>query len=425
VTGGGVEATALRVTLASDSTGVVSVDDNGSTLSVDDGGSSLTVDGSVTSVGAAADGAAVSGNPVLVAGQDGTNAQSLKTDANGELQIDVLSIAAGDNNIGNVDLASAIPAGTNNIGDVDIASIAAGDNNIGNVDVATVPADPFGANADAAATAGSTGSIQAKLRLVTSQLDAVKTAVETLDNVVSGAEAQVDVVGALPAGTNNIGDVDVLTVPADPFGANADAAATAGSTGSVQAKLRLMTSQLDAVKTAVETLDNTVSGSELQVDVVAALPAGTNAIGKLAANSGVDIGDVDVTSIAAGTNTIGAVNVKPTTAGGLTIFRSIDLDETEEEVKATAGQVFGWYIYNDGAAEVYVKLYNATAANVTVGTTTPVMTIPIPATSVANVEFTNGIAFGTAITAAATTGVADNDTAAPAANQVVCNLLYA
>jgi hypothetical protein len=40
----------------------------------------------------------------------------------------------------------------------------------------------------------------------------------------------------------------------------------------------------------------------------AALPAGTNAIGKLAANSGVDIGDVDVTSLpnvtlAAGTNT--------------------------------------------------------------------------------------------------------------------------
>lgn len=48
VAGGGVEASALRVTIASDSTGVVSVDDNGSTLSVDDGGSSLTVDGTVT-----------------------------------------------------------------------------------------------------------------------------------------------------------------------------------------------------------------------------------------------------------------------------------------------------------------------------------------------------------------------------------------
>lgn len=40
-----------------------------------------------------------------------------------------------------------------------------------------------------------------------------------------------------------------------------------------------------------------------------ALPAGTNAIGKLAANSGVDIGDVDITSIAAGDNNIGNVDV--------------------------------------------------------------------------------------------------------------------
>jgi len=48
VVGGGLEATAMRVTLASDSTGVVSVDDNASTLSVDDGAGTLTVDGTVT-----------------------------------------------------------------------------------------------------------------------------------------------------------------------------------------------------------------------------------------------------------------------------------------------------------------------------------------------------------------------------------------
>jgi hypothetical protein len=80
-TGGGTEAAALRVTLANDSTGVVSVDDNGATLSIDDGGGIITVDGTVAVtqatasnlnaqvVGAAAHDAAVSGNPVLAAGR--------------------------------------------------------------------------------------------------------------------------------------------------------------------------------------------------------------------------------------------------------------------------------------------------------------------------------------------------------------------
>jgi hypothetical protein len=45
-------------------------------------------------------------------------------------------------------------------------------------------------------------------------LDAAVTALQIIDNVVSGNEAQVDIVAALPAGTNNIGDVDVLTLPA-------------------------------------------------------------------------------------------------------------------------------------------------------------------------------------------------------------------
>ena len=44
----------------------------------------------------------------------------------------------------------------------------------------------------------------------------------------------------------------------------------------------------------------------LLVDIGSAIPAGTNAIGKLAANSGVDIGDVDVTSIIPGS---GATNL--------------------------------------------------------------------------------------------------------------------
>jgi hypothetical protein len=44
------------------------------------------------------------------------------------------------------------------------------------------------------------------------------------------------------------------------------------------------------------------------------LGAGTAGIGKLTANSGVDIGDVDVTSIAAGSNLIGKVSIDQVTA---------------------------------------------------------------------------------------------------------------
>ena len=62
---------------------------------------------------------------------------------------------------------------------------------------------------------------------------------------------------------------------------------------------------LDTIKTdtqeieeAVETIEGAVSGSEMQVDVVASLPAGTN-----------NIGDVDVLSIAAGDNNIGNVDI--------------------------------------------------------------------------------------------------------------------
>lgn len=47
VVGGGAEAAALRVTIANDSTGLVSIDDGGGDISIDDGGNSITVDGNV------------------------------------------------------------------------------------------------------------------------------------------------------------------------------------------------------------------------------------------------------------------------------------------------------------------------------------------------------------------------------------------
>lgn len=110
----------------------------------------------------------------IVWGADGT-----ASDASTAAPLPVVqtgALPAGSAAIGKLAANSGV-----DIGDVDITSIAAGDNNIGNVDIVTLP--------------------------------------------------------ALPAGTNNIGDVDVLTVPADPFGVNADAGS---ATGSISAKLRFI-----------------------------------------------------------------------------------------------------------------------------------------------------------------------------------------
>ena len=169
----------------------------------------------------------------------------------------------------------------------------------------------------------------------------------------------------------------------------------------------------DAIKTAVEIIDNAISGSEMQVDVLTMPTTAVSQSGTWTVQPG-----------NTANSTAWLVTNTPPTSGGYSIFRSIDLDESEEEVKATAGQVFGWYIYNAAASARYLKFYNATTANTTVGTTTPVLTIPVAAGAAANVEFANGIAFGTAITAAVTTGLADNDTGAPGANEFIANILY-
>lgn len=307
-----------------------------------------------------------------------------------------------------------------------------------------------------AATAANQTTIIGHLDGVETLLTSIESMLNTLDNAISGAEMQVDIV-SMPAVDTELTTADLDTgagtdtravvglvgsasgggqlIPGTAadgllvnLGANNDVAVSGTVTANLSATDNAV---LDAIQAAVELIDNAISGTEMQVDVVAALPAGTNNIGDVdvltlpaipAGNN--NIGDVDVASIAAGTNLIGDVGIQARTSGGLDLKRDLDLDETELEIKASAGQLFGWYIYNDGAAEVYVKLYNETAANVTVGTTTPVLTFAIPAGSAANILSPIGIVFSAGICAAATTEVADAGTTAPAANQVVANFFY-
>lgn len=113
----------------------------------------------------------------------------------------------------------------------------------------------------------------------------------------------------------------------------------------------------------------------------------------------------------------------PAITGGAKIYRNISLLANGVNIKSSAGQVYGWYLFNSTVSVRYIKLYDK-AGHPSVGHDTPVMTIPVPAAGGANVNFSTGIAFVHGIGIAATTGVGDNDTGSPAAGEVIVNLIY-
>jgi hypothetical protein len=103
-------------------------------------------------------------------------------------------------------------------------------------------------------------------------------------------------------------------------------------------------------------------------------------------------------------------------------YRSLDCQPAGVNIKSSAGEVAGWFISNQAGAVRYVKLYDkATAPS---SSDTPKLTIAIPANSAANVIAPAGIDFTAGIGIRGTTGVADNDTTAPTANDIIVNLFY-
>lgn len=124
----------------------------------------------------------------------------------------------------------------------------------------------IGATDAAIVDAGAVGSVSAKLRRISTDLDNI------WDNT---SDIQVDV-GSMTT------DIDTIK---DRTPALGTALMAASSPVTIASDDTLVT----AIKTSVETLDNAISGSEMQVDVVAALPTGTNSIGQVTANAGTNL----------------------------------------------------------------------------------------------------------------------------------------
>jgi len=301
----------------------------------------------------------------------------------------------------------------------------------------------FGALDSQTICASGAGAVSAGVQRTTLASDdpgvALLGTIDTDTGVIAGDTTSID--GKITA--CNTGAV-VLAAGTAEYGKLAAGVAEIGNvknsgTFAVQSTLQAGTAEIGKLAAGVAEIGNVKNSGTFATQAtlqagtaeIGKLAAGTASIGTLGANSGTDIGDVDVTSISAGTNVIGDVGISGArTTGGTTLYKNIDVDESEDQVKGAAGQVYWIHAINLSASVLFLKIYDEVGASVTVGTTVPDLTFPIPTQGDTNgagftISIPNGIAMGTGITVAATTGIADNDSGAPAANTVIVNLGYA
>lgn len=153
---------------------------------------------------------------------------------------------------------------------------------------------------------------------------------------------------------------------------------------STLAEQQTQTTHLSDIKTSVQTLDNAISGNEMQVDIVSAptLTVNSHAV----TNAGVF-----------------AVQESKT----LTPYFDSDGDNTAQTMKGSAGNLYFLEVSNPNASDAYIQLFDE-SGSITVGTTTPKLSFLVPAgdgtkDGAMDKVFTIPIAFANSIKYACTT----------------------
>lgn len=276
--------------------------------------------------------------------------------------------------------------------------------------------------------------------------------------------------GAATAGTLRVtiasDSTGVLSIDDNSGSITVDGTVTASLGATDNAVLDSIDAAAAAIQAAVEVIDDAISGSEMQVDLVSAqvTNAGTFAAQVdgdaltalqlidnivLAEDAAHQSGDSGVMALAvrdtAPSSVSGTdgdyeplhisddgglwVSMAASHQGGSSFFSSIDLDESEEEVSATACTVAYLYFWNATAAPLWAQLFDATASAIAPGTDAPDMNFPIPANADSDVAGVTipvpqgGIQFGTALSVAVTTG-SGTDAGAPGANDAGAIIIY-
>jgi len=117
------------------------------------------------------------------------------------------------------------------------------------------------------------------------------------------------------------------------------------------------------------------------------------------------------------------VDLAPKTAGGCSTFHLVAAGSTNaNNIKASAGQVYGITIFNNAVYPIYVKLHN------TAGAPTPgsgvVRTFGVQGGTAFKYEQAMGIAFATGIALSIVKGLADADATAVVAADCVVDVEY-
>lgn len=124
----------------------------------------------------------------------------------------------------------------------------------------------------------------------------------------------------------------------------------------------------------------------------------------------------------AGTGTMTVTVVSGATGGDSTFHLVSAASTNATNIKASAGKVTGWYVYNSNANARKVAFHN-TAGTPTAGSSIH-SSIVIPGLAAANVSFPDGIDFSTGIAITTVTDLTDAGSTAVALNDLIINIYY-
>lgn len=179
-------------------------------------------------------------------------------------------------------------------------------------------------------------------------------------------------------------------------------------------------------------IDQTTPGTTNGVQVNAALPAGSNVIGHVIADTGsttavtqATASNLNATVVGTGTFATQAVPTSGTTGGATASFLQPTASDNHANIKNGAGTLYGAVGFNNSVTINYLRYYNAgTGFNGCNSATNLIAQFQIPPSGGYSIQVPVGIAFTTGLSICVTSGYATTDTTNATASAMSVTTLY-